>query len=198
MKPLFPRRVPYASRPLIGIDVESNGLVPGFHELIELALAPKDRSKEPWVKRFRMRYPNRSQEQALKVAKYNKHDWADALDFVDCWEELTDQLNGATLIGHNIAGFDLPMLKGQALMLGLEKQLDEIRFDIIDTQMLARVFLVPEGLKSLSLKACRGFFGRSYEGAHGAFDDALMAVELYEDITSRVKYHGKPRQESLF
>lgn len=198
MKPLYPRRVPYASRPLIGIDVETNGLAPGYHELIELALAPQDRNRDPWVKRFKMRYPKRSQEEALKVAKYNRHDWSDAQDFSDSWEEFAALINGTTLIGHNIAGFDLPMLKGQALLLGLDKQLDEIRFDIIDTQILARVHLIPEGLKGLSLKACRGFFGRSYEGAHGAYDDALMAVELYEDIVSRVKYHGKPRQESLF
>lgn len=198
MQPLYPRRVPYASRPLIGIDIETNGLKPGFHEVIELALAPQDRSKQPWVRRFKMRYPKRSQEQALRVAKYNSDDWSDAVLFEDVWPEFEGLINGATLVGHNIAGFDDPMIKGQALMLGFEERLDTIRYDIIDTQILARTFLVDEGLKSLSLKACREFFGKDYVGAHAAYEDALMAIELYEDIKSRIKYHGKPRQESLF
>jgi DNA polymerase III epsilon subunit-like protein len=198
MQPVYPRRVPYASRPLIGIDIETNGLKAGYHEIIELALAPLDKSQTPWVRRFKMRYPKRSQDQALRVAKYNADDWSDAVDFEECWHEFEQIISGATLVGHNAANFDHSMIKGQALMLGLDERLDAIRYDIIDTQMLARTFLVSEGLKSLSLKACREFFGKSYEGAHAAYDDAVMALELYEDILSRVKYHGKPRQESLF
>lgn len=198
MGPFYPRRIPYDSRTIYGIDIETNGIKPAFHEITEIALVPKDGEKDPWVRRFKVMYPDRSQEAALRVSGYNEMDWSDAVPFRESWPELRKMLNGVTLVGHNISMFDNPMIRGQALLIGAEDELDDVRYDIIDTMILARVFLVPEGLKSLSLKACRAFFNKDYTGAHAAYEDAKMSLELYEDICSRVRYHVKPIQESLF
>jgi DNA polymerase III epsilon subunit-like protein len=74
--------------------------------------------------------------------------------------------------------------------------------DVIDTMSLARLFLVPLGLKRVSLRACMEFIGEGYEDAHNAHADAVYCEKLYNFIMGNLKWHGKQEgkriQEQLF
>ncbi len=194
----FKNFVPYRDRPLCFFDLETTGTKPGKHEIIEVAF----RHEKLGILTMQIK-PERLDDadpEALKVAGYNYADWIDAPTFKQAAPRITEFFSDATLIGHNIALFDIPIAIGQYEMCELSH--DGLFRDVIDTMSLARTFLVPEGLKLLSMKSCRKFFGKEYEGAHSAYEDTVFAEELYRDIIERLRWFGKRDgkkiQESLF
>lgn len=198
MVKIYNRFVPYRDRPLCFCDIETTGTEPGFHEVIEIAF--KHEKLGAFVSQIKPLHIERAQEKALQVARYNYADWVGAPLFKEVAPKITEFVADATLIGHNFIGFDVPMLKGQYEMCELPYQ--GLFRDVIDTMMLARTHLVPEGLKMINMQSCRKFFGKDYEGAHTAWEDAEFAEELYNDIMSRLRWYGerggKKIQESLF
>jgi len=197
MKP-FSEFVPYRKRPLCFCDVETTGNQPGYHEITEIAFIHD--KKGSLCLQIAPQHLDRADPEALRVSNFNTSDWADAPEFKAVASRIADFLEGVTIIGHNFVGYDAPMIRGNFDMVGLGH--DHLFRDIIDTQMLARLFLVPIGLNRLSMEACRKFFNRSYDGAHGAYDDAIFAKELYFDIMNNLKWHGKKEgkriQEVMF
>lgn len=195
---LFNQFVPYRDRPLCFCDVETTGTEPGVHEVIEIAF--KHEELGAWSAQIMPEHLDRAQPKALQVARFNTVDWVGAPTFKEVAPDITKFVMDATLVGHNFIGFDAPMIIGNYKMCGLSHQ--GLFRDMIDTMMLARTFLVPEGLKRLSMEACRKFFGRDYEGAHAAWEDCVFTEELYHDIVGSLRWHGKHDgktiQENLF
>jgi DNA polymerase III epsilon subunit-like protein len=192
----FRRFVPYRDRPICFCDIETNGTKAGEHEVIEFAAKHSTLGK--WSTPIAMMHPERSEPEALRVSRYNEADWVGAPKFKDVAGKIAEFLTDCTVVGHNFIGFDAPIIRGTFDMLGLAH--DEILRDIIDTMMLARTFLIPEGLNRINMKACRKFFGKDYEGAHAAWEDVEFAEELYNDIMAGLRWHGigGAIQESLF
>ena len=191
---------PYRFRPLCFYDAEGTGTTPGEHELTEVGFRHSD--KGALCLQIAPRHMERAQPAALKVSRYNSSDWADAPPFIDVVSRITEYLEDATIVGHNIFGYDAPMTKGVYEMHGLEH--DHLFRDIIDTMSLARLFLVPLGLKRVGLEWCMKFIGKEeeYADAHNAHADAVCCEILYNFIMDRVKWHGdrdgKRIQEQLF
>lgn len=191
---------PYRLRPLCFFDAEGTGTKPGWHELTEVGL----RHSEKGAKCIQIApdHMDRAQPEALKVSRYNSSDWADARRFIDVVPEITEFVEDATIVGHNIFGYDAPMTKGVYEMHGLEH--DHLFRDIIDTMSMARKFLVPLGLNRIGLGPCMKFIGREkeYEDAHNAYSDAVCCEILYNFIMGNLKWHGKREgkriQEKLF
>lgn len=189
---------PYRDRPLCFIDVEGTGVKPGYHEVTEIGI----RHTELGPHRIQVapQHLNRADPESLKISKYNAMDWAEAEPFPKIAAQLTDYLEGATIVGHNICGYDIPMIQAEYESARLDH--DALFRDVVDTMSLARVFLVPLGLNLLSLKACMKFIGADYDGAHSAYDDTEFAEKLYNYITNNLKWHGKKDgkliQEALF
>lgn len=194
----FERFVPYRERPLCFCDIETTGTQPGVHEVIEVAF--KHEKLGALVTQIMPEHLDRAQPEALRIAKFNHADWVGAPTFREIAPKIAEFVSDSTLVGHNFIGFDVPMLKGNYEICGLSYH--GLFRDIIDTMMLARVFLVKEGLNRLNMEACRKFFGKSYEGAHTAWEDCEFAEELYNDIVSRLRWfgdrNGKKIQEPLF
>lgn len=194
----FDRFVPYRERPLCFCDIETTGTEPGVHEVIEVAL--KHEKLGAFISQIMPEHLKRAQPEALRIAKFNVADWVGAPTFREIAPKLSEFFADATLIGHNFIRFDVPMLKGNYELCGLSYR--GLFRDVIDTMMLARTFLVKEGLKRLNMEACRKFFGKGYEGAHTAWEDCEFAEELYYDIVNRLRWYGdrdgKKIQESLF
>jgi exodeoxyribonuclease V alpha subunit len=170
--------VPYRNRPKVFLDFETTGFIAGYHEITEIAT--KHDEYGWWTVRVRPRHMDRAQPQALMVSGYNDADWADAMTFEEAIEPLLIRLEDAIIVGHNVAGFDLPFLRGE---LAVRKLPDgRISRALIDTQVLALVHAVPRGLKRLNLEACCDFYGIPNEGAHNAYDDVLRTEQLYHKL----------------
>jgi len=195
---VFNQFVPYRDRPLCFCDVETTGTEPGVHEVIEIAF--KHEKLGAWSTQIMPEHLDRAQPDALRISGFNTSDWVGAPKFRDAAPRITEFISDATVVGHNFIGFDAPMIVGNYEMCGLSSR--GFFRDVIDTMMLARVFLVPEGLNRLSMEACRKFFGKDYEGAHAAWEDCVFTEELYRDIVDRLRWYGeregKTIQESLF
>jgi len=181
----FAKFIPYRDRPLCFCDIETNGTKAGHHQMIEFAA--KHEKLGSWSTQIQIMHPDRSDPEALRIPTFKQ-----------VAPKIAEFLTGSTIIGHNFIGFDAPMIRGTYDMLGLGH--GEMLRDIIDTMMLARTHLVKEGLNLLNMKACRKFFGKGYEGAHTAYEDAEFAEELYNDIMGGLRWvgHKGPIQESLF
>lgn len=194
----YQRSRPYAERSLCFFDIEGTGVKPGYHEVIEIGFIHSE--KGSLCIQILPAHLGRAQPEALKVSRYNSADWAEAISFTAAAPTIAEFCGGSTVIGHNICRYDIPMLVGNFEMVGLSH--DNLFRDAIDTMILARTFLVPLGLKSLSLKACMEYMSESYDGAHNAYNDAGFAKKLYEFIVGNLKWHGKQNgkqiQESIF
>ncbi len=143
---------------------------------------------------------DRADPEALRVSKYNSSDWADAITFADALPTIVEYVEDATIIGHNLWGYDVPMMRAEMDRLDFDH--DHLFRDIVDTMILAREFLVPVGLKLVGLGACMKFMGEDYEDAHNAYADVLYCEKLYNFILKNLKWHGlrdgKQIQEGLF
>lgn len=180
------------------MDVETTGTKPRFHELTELGVRHTELGYRCW--QIAPRHMERAQPEALSISRYNSSDWADAKEFRHIVDEITPFFEDATIVGHNAALFDIPMLQGEYEMAGLPH--DHLFRDVIDTMALARTHLVPLGLNRLGLGACMKFIGEDYDGAHNAYDDTIMHEKLYYYIVKNLKWHGKVNgkyiQDDLF
>lgn len=189
--------VPYRDRPLCFLDTETTGLKAGHHEITEIGF--RHQTKGNICIQIAPLHIERAEYEALKVSGYNSSDWVEARPFSAEAARIREYLEGATLIAHN-APFDIDMLKGSFEMARLE--CDDLFRDVICTQALARMFLVPLGLNLLSLKACMKFIGIEYEDAHNAYSDTIFVEHLYNFILKNIKWHGtvngKRIQEKLF
>ncbi len=189
---------PYRYRPLCFYDVESNGTKFGEHEITEVGF--RHSTKGNLCLQIAPESMETAEPKALSVSGYNSSDWADAPRFLEVAPKITEFLDGATVIGHNIWGFDAPMTKAVYEMHGLDHS--HLLRDVVDTMVLARLFLVPLGLKLVGLGPCMKFIGEDYEDAHNAYADAVYCEKLYNFIMGNLKWHGKQEgkriQEQLF
>ncbi len=177
MRPYI-ERVPLLQRPLAFLDVETTGLKPGHHEITEIAI---DHSKYgTWSCRVRPRFLDRAEQRALEIQGFNETDWEGAPTFGAVAGKIIEWTENTILIGHNIAGFDIPMLHGCFEMAELSSR--DISRAVVDTMTLAIEHLVPKGLKSLSLRAVCDFLKISNEGEHTALADVMRVKDVYEKL----------------
>lgn len=189
---------PYRNRPLCFLDVEGTGLKPGWNQITEIGM--KHSEKGALCIQIAPLNMERAHPEALRKSGYNSSDWAEAITFKAAVPRITEFVEDATIIGHNLFGYDIPMLKGDYEAHGLDY--DHLFRDLIDTMSLARHFLVPLGLNLIGLGPCMKFIGHPYDDAHNAYADALYAEALYNYINDGLKWHGKRDgkriQEGLF
>jgi len=189
---------PYRDRPLCFLDVEGTGTDFSIHEVTEVAF--RHTTKGPKCIQISPLHLERAQPEALKISGYNSSDWADAPTFKKALPDILEYVEDATIIGHNVQGYDVPILQAEFDRLGLDH--GYLFRDVVDTMALARVFLVPLGLNRLGLEACMKFIGEEYEDAHSAYMDTLFCEKLYYHIVKNLKWHGKQDgkliQEPLF
>ena len=86
----------------------------------------------------------------------------------------------AILVGHNISGYDFPLIKLFADQMGYN-----FDNDLKDTLLLARQYL-PE-LSNYKLETISKHFGISHENAHRAMSDVLATCEAFRIIAERIK-----------
>lgn len=187
---------PMRNRSMAFVDVESTGLDPDVHEVIEYAIVrvnPAGEETLRWATKIKPSNIEAAHPKALEVNGYTEAAWADAPTMQEVGHEIADGLEDCVLVGHNVA-FDEAMLKGNLKRAGIDRR---IPYHKVDTVTLAYEHLVPEGLESLSLDNIRKFLGWSSEGAHTAMKDVEDAMRLYNQITSKqremVKQFGQLR-----
>jgi DNA polymerase-3 subunit alpha (Gram-positive type) len=174
-------------------DLETTGLDPKVHEIIELAALEVDPETLEVTRSYAVKVkPERlhtAHPKALEVNGYTASGWTDAINRKEALQHVFPLLENTIPAGHNV-NFDIGFFQAAYR----EANLPDPGFHKItlDTKTLAQQLreegLYPKG-RSLSLDAVCQHFGIYRPSPHRAYEDAFACIEF-------VKAAKKLRSES--
>ena len=169
------------------LDVETTGLNPGEHRIIELCLLTVENGdvKEIWSQRFNPEGPVGKTE----IHGITDNDVASAPFFRNSIEELNSRIKDVVLVAHN-ARFDLAFLRSEFERAGFKSP----RLPSICT-LQASNYYQPH-LTRRRLADCCEDIGIEIMGAHSANGDSIATAKLFHYYLSPDK-SPKPRVEDL-
>jgi DNA polymerase III subunit epsilon len=173
MRSPAPIRVPDLVRPSAGfavLDVETTGLSPREHRIVEIAVVRTDPAGRPvgeWVRRLNPDGP----VGATHVHGITDADVAGAPRFGEVLPELNGWLAGAAVVAHN-AGFDLAFLRAEYAYQGWTLP----RLPALCTLEASDHYL--PALDRRRLSDCCAAARIRHEGAHSALGDARATAAL--------------------
>lgn len=195
---------------ICAIDIETTGLDPNYHEIIQLCILPLTASLEPrrdvlpFNIYIRPDRPERADRAAMEVSKielahiYNVgFDKEKAKDVFDewykrlnlSWNKYRTRQCRVIPLGHNITQFDIPFLKNWLGRLNYENYFFH---HARDTMLIAsylndkaafHVEQVP--FSKIDLSYCLSSIGLKRDRAHDALQDCLAVVDLYKWMVQR-------------
>ena len=169
--------VTLADLPLAFIDVETTGLTPSLHEIIDIAIIRRDRDgRRVFATKVRPERIEDASPRALEVNGYHPGLWANAPFFHEIADDVLAWLDGTVVVGHNVT-YDVAMVEGRLIASGKPPKW---RIRRVDTCTLAYEWLSPLGLRSLGLEAIRDLLGWDPAGAHTALTDATDCERLFD------------------
>ena len=166
----------FARNPLIFVDIETTGLDPSVHEIIEIAILPL---KGPvWQTKIKPEHLDQASPKALEVNGYQDHpeDWESAPMFNDIAPDIASRLKDTMIAGQNTQ-FDMNFI--QRLFKRNDIPLKGVPYSWVDTVTLAYEHLVPLGIPDLKLQSICDFLGIPNDGQHTAAADVYRTREAY-------------------
>ena len=154
-------------KPLAFVDVETTGLNPQLHEIIEISIIKvcPIHGTTNFTRKITPLHIEYADTKALEINGYNKKEWQDSEDCEMVMSKVSDMLAGCTLVGHNIR-FDEEFIAETCFRHGIKTRYNR---RLIDTVTLAhehlyhlesvsmdsiRKYLVAVGKAELVLEAC--------------------------------------------
>jgi DNA polymerase III epsilon subunit-like protein len=170
------------------IDLETTGLNPYKHEIIEIgAIIFETNDLEPDLTvleeinvRVKPEHPELGEAKAYEVNGYNPVDWADAQGIEDVLRSLHRKFMGSIFMSYNVT-FDWSFIAHAYHTLGRE---DPFHYHHLDLMTMAWTAM-PQG-RSISLKSACEYFGIEPEpGVHRALNGAIKGFEVYKKISNK-------------
>lgn len=161
---------------LIFFDIETTGLNPEFHKIIEIGCV---KVKDGIVLETFSRIvdPKESLPDEIKrITGLTEDDILNyGIDEENAIEDFFDFIKDYPLVGHNIINFDIPFIETRG----------NIKFKnrVSDTLIISK-FLAPN-LKSHGLRNALNQFGIPSDEYHRAIDDAILTFKLWEILKER-------------
>jgi len=182
---------------IAAIDLETTGLDPHFHDIIEIAIQPLDGSFEPladippFVARIKARRPQNASAKAMEVNGLDLNDGDEYHEFLArllSWLE-EYRIEKIDALGQNV-DFDRAFITAQIPELG---RLIGHRY-LRDSQRLAcayndivRLKTGKPAFENLGLSDLRKALGIEGSREHRALDDARDAAMVYKVLLERIK-----------
>ncbi|OGY80023.1 MAG: hypothetical protein A3B74_05200 [Candidatus Kerfeldbacteria bacterium RIFCSPHIGHO2_02_FULL_42_14] len=171
------------NHPLVFFDIETTGIIPEQHEIIELAYVVADQHTLRILKekslQVQVKHLETADPFALSIIQYEKRDWSDAMPLRQALAQFLEDANDGLLIGQNIS-FDWAFLRRALSSEGLEDTLHYHRLDIMSMAFLV-LHDVPE-LKKFSLKELTTYFHVPLNKEHEALSDAHATLAVYKKL----------------
>ena len=181
---------------IAAIDLETTGLDPHYHDIIELAIQPLDEAFvpsadiPPFVARIKARRPQNASARAMEVNGLDLNDGDEYHEFLArllAWLE-EHRIEKIQMLGQN-TDFDRSFIEANIPELG---QMLGHR-DIRDSQRLAcayndlvRMKTGKPAFEKLGLSDLRKALGIEGSQEHRALDDALDAARVYKALLERM------------
>lgn len=175
------------------IDLETSGLDPELHEILEIGVIVTDfKLKELGSLNCKVIpvYIEGAEEKALKTCGYDKELWEkEAIPLKEALKKLNKLVpfkEKAIPVGHNIKRFDIPFMRKAYKEEGI---FDILSWTMIDTWDLAATYKVISGeqLPNFKLGTLASHFGIEIKTAHRAMDDIRANLEIFKELAGLMK-----------
>ena len=180
--------------PLAFIDLETTGIDPSVHEIIEIGVLRARQTgdpKEPLVEidRFCIQvipeHIDRADPKALSVNHYHEREWKEAIPFLEATTILDEKLRGHVIVAQNVA-FDVGFLMRAYEQVG--KSLDRVvHYHKLDLASLAmgREYWNPVYRRfTLNELAVNSSVGNTR--AHTALSDTVATFEIARKLLTKI------------
>ena len=170
-------------RPLAITDVETTGLDPELHEIVELGVVVVDQKTFRILSIFNTKvtpgHIETASPKALRINGYREEDWEDAWSLDTAMGRYAEETKGAVFCAHNVT-FDWSFISRAFAKTRVECKMDYHRIDLLT---LAWWVLRERGLKKFSLRDIAGFLGISPEPMpHRAIHGAMLAYLVLKKL----------------
>ena len=173
----------FRNKNLVFIDVETTGLSPIRHEIIEVACLVADGHSFQLVGSFdakiKPEHIETAEPGALKVNGYSKSAWEDALTQNDALMKVANIAPSGVLVGWNIA-FDWSFLDEAFDKRGIIHKFDHHKIDA-PSVVYAKLFRKGR-FSSLGLRKVAPFFGIKLDEIHTAKEDVRATYEIFKKL----------------
>jgi len=165
--------------PLLALDLETTGLVPGRDRILAVGVVPVDGERLDLSGARRWLVGHHDPGDAVTVHGLTHDDLATGRPLAQVLADVRDALSGRVLLAHH-AGFELGFLRDAYSAVGEEPP----DLTAVCTLRLQRRVLAAAGVHepprgALRLWQARARFGLPAVRAHDALGDALACAELY-------------------
>lgn len=170
-------------RPIAITDLETTGLSPEHHEIIEIALllvSPESLTVlDSWEAKVRAHHLSTADPVALKVNQYREEEWSDSVSLRDALGEYARRTRDAVLLAHNVS-FDWSFLIAASDKTGIPLSLHYHRLDL-----LSIAYAILHGNKevgSMRLTDLANYFHVINPQPHRAMGDTFTAFEVLKKL----------------
>ena len=157
---------------VLGLDLETTGFNPREDRVVQFALVGSDSDGTHLNLNSLVDPGCRIPSESSKVHGIFNDDVRGAGSFEEHVDSMSNLMDGAVIVGHNILAFDWRFVEMECIRIGREPP---VPLAIVDTLVLARSFDVP-GRHNLGLLCKR--FGIGLERSHSADADAGATLLL--------------------
>ena len=157
---------------VLGLDLETTGFNPREDRVVQFALVGSDSDGSHLNLNSLVDPGCRIPSESSKVHGIFNDDVRGAGSFEEHVDSMSNLMDGAVIVGHNILAFDWRFVEMECIRIGREPP---VPLAIVDTLVLARSFDVP-GRHNLGLLCKR--FGIGLERSHSADADAGATLLL--------------------
>src|SRR3989338_6738348 len=174
------------------VDLETTGLDPFRHEIIEIGLVLAEQREGISGKRdlaflseheirLKPEHIETADPKSLEVSKYHQRDWSKAVTQKEGLEEISRLLGGAIFVAQNVA-FDWAFLQKTCNEYGviLEGKVHYHKLDL--ASMVFGKFYHESKLFKFSLREMTEYFGVTNQNAHTALADARATFEVCQKL----------------
>ncbi|PCI20666.1 hypothetical protein COB64_01720 [Candidatus Wolfebacteria bacterium] len=174
------------------LDIETTGLDPEKHEIIEIgvvvvrqALNPDGSPSLEVIDELEYKVkPERIQDadpRALRVNGYNPSDWVFAYTLEEAMKALSEKTKDAIFVAHNVT-FDYSFIERAFRTTGVE---NKMHYHKMDTISIAFALLhKKDDIERFSLQKLTQYFGVENKKSHTALSDARATYEVYKKLMS--------------
>lgn len=179
----MPNEINFRGRPLLFIDLETTGLDPTKHEIIEVAALLVDgktlQIKKEYETKVQPEHIETADKRALQIVGYSPPAWEKAKPLKTVLLDLNKLAPGGMIIGHNIT-FDWTILELAYRRFEIPWAFDYHRLDVLSIAYAHA--LSDSKIKQLRLEVLSDHFGIKRKRAHRAMDDIKATYELFRKL----------------
>ena len=173
----------FKTRNIAITDLETTGLDPLKHEIIEIGLVLIKQPRLEIIETINIKVKPQNIEtaspEALQLNGYKAKEWENAMELKNALTIYLEKTKDAIFCAHN-TNFDLPFIKQACIKMNLTSTMD---YHCIDIPTLVWLKYRTSGLEKINLGKVAEFIGLESEPAiHRAINGAMLAYKVLKKI----------------